>query len=178
MNKRGLSLLEVSLAIVFLLLPLSFFITSRSDVSDEYLINQLSYILCKNTQSFSEYLKSSTDTDKVKKQIPVTDVCNSERCTPGFNGNVGNYKISYYTNDKGVGLVVLYGTNTKENVTFEKMKGRAGMRSAYMEGDKISTVTPYFSAFKNTFPDLPENIIAMTIIPPVTTPFYYCNIRD
>lgn len=176
MNKRGLSLLEVSLAIVFLLLPLSFFITSRSDVSDEYLINQLSYILCKNTQSFSEYLKASTK--KVKKQISVADVCDSERCTPGFNGNVGNYSISYYTNDKGVGLVVLYGTNTKENVTFEKMKGRAGMRSAYMDGDKISTVTPYFSAPKNTFPDLPANIIAMTIIPPVITPFYYCNIRD
>ncbi len=170
-EEKGLSLLEVSLAIIFLTVSLSFYWKSKEDELDFDYAKELSSIVKEHTNALSEYLQAHPEHPR-SAYIDISDVYQNSNLPPRANGNdIGGYNIFFLVSKKGNGLVVLSGSSRRNNLP-ERMYINLGYLAAKAGNEHIYSFENYIKLNKNDFPILPKDILAMSITPPIITPAY------
>ncbi|EFI3633436.1 hypothetical protein GY514_004964 [Escherichia coli] len=176
-NGKGFSLLEVSLALVFLVIPIVYaWKINWSDSANQY-TKQLAKVICQHASALATYIDLSQSSSK--KEVNIIALQDRNLLPLGGSDKLGKNTIHLYTNDQGVGLVILSGNNTND-IKMESIQKMIGFYGASIIQDKgseyIENIGGYFRALKSSFPDIPGNIIGMAIIPPVRTPVHTCPI--
>ncbi|MEF6481903.1 hypothetical protein U9527_20135 [Escherichia coli] len=171
MKEKGLSLLEVSLAITFLTLSLSFYWKSKGDESNFDYAKELSSIVQEHATALSQYLQANPNTPH-SGYININDVYKNSNLPLRADGNdIGSYKIFFLVSKHGNGLVILSGTSRRNNLS-ERIYTNLGYLAAKAENDHIYSFGQYIKYNKGDFPALPQDILAMSITPPIITPAY------
>lgn len=176
-NGKGFSLLEVSLATVFLILPLVYaWKINLSDSANQY-TKQLANVICQHASALATYIDQSQPSSK--KEVNISDLQNQNLLPLGGSEKLGKNTVHLYTNNQGVGLVILSGDNTND-IKMESIQKMIGFYGASIIQDErqeyIENIGGYFRVQKSSFPAIPKNIIGMAIIPPVRTPAHTCSI--